>query len=118
MEVLVSMELNQTLLKIQSLLAERNWTIYKLSKESKIPYSSLNSLFLKNNQPTIATLEKICEGFHITMSDFFSDNTPFCYETYDISKEELDMIHQIRSLNKHDHKLLLDFLDILERNRS
>ena len=35
-----------------------------LAKESDIPYSSLNSLFLKNNQPTLSTLEKICKGFH------------------------------------------------------
>jgi len=50
------MELNKLLTKIQQLLDERNWSLYKLSKESHIPYSSLNSLFLKNNQPTVVTL--------------------------------------------------------------
>ena len=70
------MKLNKLLIKIQELLDERNWTLYRLSKESNIPYSSLNSLFLKNNQPTVSTLEKVCDGFHITLSEFFSDDTP------------------------------------------
>lgn len=63
--------MNTTLKKIMDLLEERQWTIYRLAKESGIPYSSLNSLFQKNNQPTISTLEKICAGFHITMCEFF-----------------------------------------------
>lgn len=107
------MESNKTLLKIQELLDERNWSLYKLSKESGIPYSSLNSLFQKNNQPTVSTLEKICIGFHITMADFFSENTPFPKNTYDITKEERMIIELIRSLNKRDHKLALDFLKLL-----
>ena len=70
------MKLNKLLIKIQQLLDERNWTLYRLSKESNIPYSSLNSLFLKNNQPTVSTLEKVCDGFHITLSEFFAEDTP------------------------------------------
>lgn len=107
------MELNRTLLKIKKLLEERNWSLYRLAKESEIPYSSLNSLFQKNNQPTVSTLEKICAGFHITMAEFFSDDTPFRNETYDFTKEELTLIEDFRNLNKRDHQLLLDFLDLL-----
>lgn len=109
------MNLNKTLVKIQELLDQRSWSLYKLAKESGIPYSSLNSLFQKNNQPTISTLEKLCDGFHITMSEFFADNTPFRKDTYDITKEELEIIDRIRSLNKRDHRLITDFLNLLEK---
>lgn len=109
------MELNRTLIKIQKLLGQRNWSLYKLAKESGIPYSSLNSLFQKNNQPTISTLEKLCDGFHITMSEFFSDDTPFRKETYDITKEEFEIIDSIRGLNRRDHRLMADFLKLLEK---
>lgn len=109
----MKMELNKTLMKIKELLEERNWTLYKLAKESCIPYSSLNSLFQKNNQPTISTLEKICKGFHITMAEFFMDDTPFHEDTYDITSEELEIIHNIRTLNKHDCRLVMDFMKLL-----
>ena len=64
---------NEILKKIETYMKLRNWSIYKLAKEADIPYSSLNSMFLKNTQPTIPTLEKICSGLNISMSDFFSD---------------------------------------------
>ena len=67
--------MNDVLKRITSLMNHKNWTLYKLAKESDIPYSSLNSMFQKNNQPTISTLEKICKAFNITLSEFFS-NTP------------------------------------------
>lgn len=106
--------MNQTLMKIKNLLEERNWSLYKLAKESQIPYSSLNSLFLKDNQPTISTLQKICDGFHITMAEFFMEDTPFHEDTYDITTEELEIIHNIRTLNKRDSRLLIDFMKLLE----
>lgn len=104
------MELNETLMKIKDLLKERNWSIYKLAKESDIPYSSLNSLFLKNNQPTISTLEKICKGFHISMGEFFSDDTPYRENSYSFSSDELTIIEMYRSLNAHDQKLFTVYL--------
>ena len=109
------MELNRTLIKIQTLLDQRSWSLYKLAKESGIPYSSLSSLFQNNNQPTISTLEKLCDGFHVTLSEFFADDTPFRKETYDITKEELEIIGSIRGLSRRDHRLMTDFLKLLEK---
>ena len=115
MEVSIAMELNKTLVRINELLEQRNWTLYKLAKVSAIPYSSLNSLFQKNHQPTINTLEKICAGFHITMAEFFSDDTPLQPDTYDITPDELDMIHHVRKLGKHDRQLMSGFLGLLTK---
>lgn len=109
------MELNPTLLKIQKILDERQWSLYKLSHECGIAYSSLNSLFKKNNQPTISTLEKICAGLHITLAEFFLEHTPKD-EICDITRDELHLIHTLRSLKKRDYRLLLDFIELL-RNR-
>ncbi len=103
-------EINETLQKINELMKERNWSYYRLAKEAGIPYSSLNSLFLKNNQPTISTLEKICEGFHISMSEFFASKTPYRPESYRFSKDELDMIEMYRSLNRSEKKIVVSYL--------
>lgn len=63
--------MNDVLNRIQTLLNEREWTLYRLAKESGITYSSLSSLFKKDNQPTISTLEKICTGLNISLNEFF-----------------------------------------------
>ena len=109
------MELNKLLTKIQKLLDERNWTLYKLAKESNIPYSSLNSLFQKNNQPTVATLEKICHGFNITLVEFFSDNTPYRSEAPNITKEEQELLDTFRNLSKKDKEKCLEIIQILKK---
>ncbi len=110
------MELNKVLIKIQNLMNERNWTIYKLAKESDIPYSSLNSLFLKNNQPTISTLEKICAGFHITMAEFFSDEPPYRTQSYQFTEDELRIIAMYQSLNPHDKRLFTAYIKGFTKN--
>lgn len=115
---MITLPLNETLLKIQLLLDERNWSIYKLAKESGIPYSSLNSLFQKNNQPTISTLEKICHGFHISMAEFFSETTPYreIKSTCPYTPEEHKILEDLRTLDDHDKMLLLSIIKVFLRN--
>ena len=50
---------------------ERNWTYYRLAKESNIPYSSLCAMLNHRHIPTINNLIKICNGFNISLSEFF-----------------------------------------------
>lgn len=110
------MELNKTLLQIQKLLDERNWSLYKLSKESEIPYSSLSSLFQKNNQPTLSTLEKICNGFHITMEEFFSDTPPFREDIDNFSTNERYLLKSYRTLSKQNKRLLLYLIELMNKD--
>ena len=60
---------------IQDLCRERDWSYYRLAKESDIPYSTLNNMINRTNIPTIPTLQKLCDGFGITLSDFFTENS-------------------------------------------
>lgn len=60
--------------RIRDLCAAREWTYYRLAKESGIPYSTLNTMLHKTYVPTIPSLEKICAGFGITLAEFFSDS--------------------------------------------
>ncbi len=67
-----NIEVFNSLEKIRSICKEQGWSVYKLSKESGIPYSSLNNMFNRNTDPSLSTLTKICRGLNITLSDFFS----------------------------------------------
>lgn len=62
--------------RIRVLCRERSWTVYRLAKESGITYSTLSTMLNQGNTPTIATLVKLCEGFGITLTQFFDDGTP------------------------------------------
>jgi len=57
--------------RIKELCQARSWTVYRLSKESGITYSTLCTMLNKATAPSMNTLIKICEGFGITLKQFF-----------------------------------------------
>ena len=57
-----------------ALLAEHNWTEYRLSKECGLSDSTLANIFRRNTMPSTSTLEAICDGFGITLSQFFCES--------------------------------------------
>ena len=78
--------------KVTQLLQERNWTLYRLAKESEISYSTLSNTFHRNNVPSVSTLMRICDGFGITLSEFFDEGGI-----------------TVKQLTSSDQKLLADF---------
>ena len=59
---------------IRALCDARSWTLYRLAKESGIPYSTLCTMLHKANAPSIPTLIKICDGLGITLAQFFDEH--------------------------------------------
>ena len=59
--------------RLRQLLDERGWSEYRLSKKCGLSQSTLANIFRRNTVPSISTLEAICDGFGITMSQFFTD---------------------------------------------
>lgn len=57
--------------RIKYLCEARSWTVYRLAKESGITYSTLCTMLHKSNAPSIPTLQKICQGFGISLSQLF-----------------------------------------------
>lgn len=58
--------------RLFQLLGERQMSIYRLSVESAVPASTIkNILYGKSVNPGIVTLKMLCDGFGITINDFF-----------------------------------------------
>ena len=103
---------NDVLAKIKQLYIQKGWTVYRLAKESGIPYSSLNSMIMRNNQPSVPTLRKLCHGLGITLSEFFSEDTPVTdYKCrLNLSEDEFELLEEYRDLNEADKKLLHSYM--------
>ena len=58
--------------RIAELCEEIHITINKLANISGITQSTLNNIMSgRNNSTTISTIQKICDGLEITVTDFF-----------------------------------------------
>ena len=91
---------------IKKLRDERGWSNYRLAKEANISEGSLNNLFRLNNLPTIPTLESICSGFGITLSQFFAEDG----EAIALSDDQRNMLNTWNTLTRDQKRALLELL--------
>lgn len=59
--------------RIKYLLEQRGWSAYRLSKNSGLSENTIATILKRNSLPSVSTLEAICKGFGITMSEFFAE---------------------------------------------
>lgn len=55
--------------RITKLREERNWTRYRLAKQSGLSYSYLTVLEEGKHNPSLEVLEKIANGFEVELVD-------------------------------------------------
>lgn len=99
--------------RLRQLLQERGWTEYRLSKECCLSQSTIGNIFRRNNVPSIATLETICKGFGITLSQFFAEGemvefTPELKELFDnwvnLTPNQKAAVLQLLKAMNHDNE--------------
>ena len=95
--------------RILDLRLERGWSEYRLSEESGIAQTTISSWFRKNICPTVPSLEKICQAYSITLSEFFSEED----SNFELTEEQKKLVHLFSNLNKESQNALLDFLSKL-----
>lgn len=93
--------------KIKELLDERRWTLYRLAKEAEVSYSTLSNTFQRNNVPSIPTMIRVCEGFGITLSQFFDEGGT---EVQQLSVADQQLLAEFHRLPRSDKKLVLAYM--------
>ena len=93
--------------RINELCKARSWSYYRLAKESGIPYSTLNTMLHKTFTPTVPSLMKLCDGFGITLAQFFSDQD----ETVLLTKKQKECLAQWDRLDTRSQELALVYMD-------
>ena len=62
-----------TIARVKQLSEEHNVTLCQLAKMAGITYSTLKNTELRNGQLKVDTIERICIGLNIPMSEFFEE---------------------------------------------
>ena len=65
----------------------RGWTEYMLAENSGLAQSTISTWRRRNLQPNVASIEKICGGLGITLSQFFSNS-----EQDDLTEEQRSIL--------------------------
>lgn len=75
--------------KIEDERLARGWTEYMLAKKSGVTQSTISSWYRMNMQPSIVTLERVCDAFGMTLSEFFLDD-----DKSKISEAEINTLYE------------------------
>ena len=96
--------------RIQELCHSRSWTYYRLAKASGIPYSTLSTMLRKTNVPSLPSLTKICNGFGITLSQFFADQD----ETALLTEDQKECLSLWNDLDFTSKRLAMVYIQALK----
>ena len=97
--------------RLQTLLDERGWSKYRLSKECGLSESTLANIFRRNTEPSIVTLEAICRGFGITLSQFFAEG-----EMVEITSELQDVFENWMLMTPEQKSTLVQLMHLINRS--
>ena len=93
------------LARLHGLLEARGWTMYRLAKASGLTDSTIANIYKRNAMPSIDTLEKICQGFGITLSQFFAEG-----ESVELSPDLKDVFNEWRTLTPEQKSAALTMM--------
>lgn len=96
--------------KITTMRMERNWTEYQLAEKSGLTQSTISSWYRKNMLPSIPSLEKICDAFGITLSQFFLEDTN---KTVLLNDNQIKLLYAASKLDNEQLDALMKFLNTL-----
>jgi len=89
---------------------ERNWSEYELAVHSNLSQSTISTWYRKNQTPTIPSLEKICKGCGISLSQFFAESD----DVISLTSEQKELLDRWASLTEKQQELFLElFQNIL-----
>ena len=95
--------------RIRELMAQRQWSEYRLAIASGLSQSTIANIFSRNTTPSIATLESICSAFGITLAQFFSDG-----EMVELTPEQREMFSAWSSLSTHKKEALSHLIQVMK----
>ena len=97
-------------LRIRKLMAERQWSEYRLALESGLSQSTISNIFSRNTTPSISTLESICKAFGITLAQFFAEG-----DWVELTSEQLEMFRAWSSLTPAQKEVIRQLIDVMKK---
>lgn len=94
--------------RLRELMDERGWSVSQLAREGGLPRSTVQSLFTRDAEPTVSTMEAICKGLNITVSQFFEEES-----NVGLNDEERSLIFQWSCLGEREKQLVLELIEAL-----
>ncbi len=96
--------MKDVLKEITRLREKRKWSEYDLAKRPGLTQSTISTWYRKNQIPTIQTLDKVCHGLGITLSQFFAEGD----DAVSLTPEQKELLDNWSALTETQQKLFIE----------
>ena len=96
--------------RIKELMEERGWSEYRLAIASGLSQSTVANIFNRNTTPSVATLESLCNGFGITLAQFFAEG-----DMVELTEEQKEMFAAWSALTREQKDVLAQLILVMKQ---
>ena len=88
----------------------KGWSEYQLAEESGMTQSTISSWYRRHMTPSIPSLERICDAFGISLSQFFMESGA---QPVFLTDKQVELINATNKLSPEQLDSLSTFLETL-----
>ena len=92
--------------RITELKERRGWSDYAMAEKSGLSTATISAWYNKGYEPSVHSLELVCEAFGITLSQFFMEEG----EAILLNQEEKNLLEHWNALGKEQKRSLLELI--------
>lgn len=99
--------------RLKQLMDERNMNVYAVAQASGVSWQTVKNIFTLTSNPSVGTLQKICRGLGVTMSQFFATEEDGNIIT--LTAEQQHLLNRWDTLSEEEKRLYSELLDVLSK---
>lgn len=100
--------------RIVELRTAKGWSEYQLAEESGMAQSTISSWYRRHMTPSVPSLERICDAFDISLSQFFMESGS---QPIVLTDKQVELINATNKLSPEQLDNLLIFLNSLNAKK-
>lgn len=104
-----SLIMNTILKRIDTLCKEKGWSKYRLAELSGLTLSTMNAWYHNDYTPKVESLERMCNAFGITLSQFFAEEN----EIYTLTDNQRRIVQASLKLNNEQINAVIKLMEVM-----
>ena len=100
--------------RIVELRTAKGWSEYQLAEEAGMTQSTISSWYRRHMTPSVPSLERICDAFDISLSQFFMESGS---QPIVLTDKQVELINATNKLSPEQLDNLLIFLNSLNAKK-
>lgn len=95
--------------RLRRLMDQQGMSVYRLAQKAELSWNTIDNILKKDINPTVHTLELLCNGLGITLIQFFDEEG----SAVQITAEQQKYLNRRDSLSERDRKIIDSMIDIM-----